>query len=152
RLPPEELLGAEDHLAECAECRLLIESALDTDAVALYAELAADSAVGTHLTFEQSAAYVDGMLGGEERRMIDDHLASCARCAALMADLRAFRNEVALDLDREYRPETTTLTAPWLIRIKAMLPAPLSEIPLWVYAAAPALLLLAVAWWVVWRG
>jgi Putative zinc-finger len=152
RLPPVELLGADDHLAECAECRRLVESALDNDVMALYAGLAADAAVGTHLKFEQSAAYVDGMLGGEERRMIEDHLASCAHCAPLVADLRAFRNEVARDLDREYRPETTPPTGSWLARIKAVLPAPLSRIPIWVYAAAAALLLLAVAWWIAWRG
>lgn len=152
RLPPEELLGADDHLAQCAECRRIIESALDNDAVALYAELATDAAVGTHLTFEQNAAYVDGLLGGEERRMIEDHLASCAQCAPQVADLRAFRNEIARDLDREYRPETTALAASWPTRIKAVLPAPLFKIPIWVYAAAPALLLLAVAWWMAWRG
>jgi len=152
RLTPKELLGADDHLAECAECRRLVESALDNDAVALYAELAAEADVGTHPTFDESAAYVDGLLGGEERRVIEDHLASCAQCAPLVADLRAFRNEVAGDLDREYRPETTAPTANWLTRIKAVLPAPLFKIPIWVYAAAPALLLLAVAWWMAWRA
>src|SRR5262245_45155731 len=106
--------------------------------MALYATFAGDAAVGTHPAFEQSAAYVDGLLGGEERRMIEDHLASCAQCAPLVADLRAFRNEVARDLDREYRPETTALAAGWLTRFKAVLPAPLPKIPIWVYAAAPA--------------
>jgi len=152
RLAPEELLGADEHLAECAECRRHVESALDTDAVALYAELAADAAVGTHPSFDESAAYVEGLLGGEERRVVEDHFASCARCAPLLADLRAFRNEVARDLDREYVPQTTALPASWTTRIKALLPAPLFDIPIWVYAAAPALLLLAVAWWMAWRA
>ncbi|HKQ79395.1 MAG TPA: zf-HC2 domain-containing protein [Blastocatellia bacterium] len=152
RLAPEELLGADDHLAECAECRRLVESALNNEAAALYAELATDAVLGTHPTFEQSAAFVDGLISGEERRMIEDHLASCAQCAPLVADLRVFRNEVALDLDREYRPETMAAGASWLTRFKAVLPAPLSNIPVWVYAAAPVILLLAVAWWIVWRG
>jgi hypothetical protein len=152
RLTPEELLGVDDHLAECAECRRLIESGLDNEAAALYAELATDSAIGTHPTFEQSAAYIDGLLGGEERRMIEDHLASCAQCAPEVADLRAFRNEVARDLDREYLPGTAAAPASRLDRVKAVLPAPLFKIPIWVYAAAPVLLLLAAAWWLVWRG
>jgi anti-sigma factor RsiW len=101
KLSPAELLSVDDHLAECAECRRLVASALNHNAVRLYAELAAEVAVGQHLTFEQSAAYVDGLLGGDERRMIEDHLASCALCAPLTDDLRAFRNEIAPELDRE---------------------------------------------------
>ena len=155
KLAPAELLGVDDHLAECAECRRLVESALDNDAVGLYAELAAETAVGTHPTFEQSAAYVDGLLTGEQRRMIEDHLASCAQCAPLTEDLRAFRNEIAPELDREYRPrEMAERAAPqagrW-DRIVAALPAPFFKIPLWGYAAS-ALLLLAVAGWMAWRA
>jgi hypothetical protein len=155
RLAPKELLGADDHLAGCQECRRLVESSLNSDAVALYAELAAETAVGTHPAFEQSAAYVDGLLTGEARRMMEDHLASCAECAPLVADLRAFRNEIAQDLDREYRPATSAPAAGWLgglDRIKAVLPASLFKIPVWRYAAAPVLLLLAVAGWMAWRA
>jgi predicted anti-sigma-YlaC factor YlaD len=100
-LAPAELLGADDHLAGCVECRRLVESALDNDAMGLYAGLAEGAAVGQHLSFDQSAAYVDGLLTGAERRMIEDHLASCARCAPLTTDLRAFRNEIATELERE---------------------------------------------------
>ncbi|MGE0127283.1 MAG: zf-HC2 domain-containing protein [Blastocatellales bacterium] len=154
RLAPAELLGADDHLAECSECRRVVESSLDNDAVALYAELAAEAAVGPHPVFEQKAAYVDGLLTGEERQAVEDHLASCAECAPVVADLRAFRNEIAPELDREYRPSTPAPTAGrpgGLDRIKAVLPAPLFKIPVWVYAAAPILLLLAVAGWMAWR-
>ncbi|MGH9937056.1 MAG: zf-HC2 domain-containing protein, partial [Blastocatellia bacterium] len=128
-------------------------------AVGIYTELAAEAAVGPHPVFEQSADYVDGLLTGEERRVIEDHLASCAQCAPLVADLRAFRNGIAQELDREYRPAIPAPTAGWpdrpsrLDRIKAVLPAPLFKIPVWVYAAAvPALLLLAVAGWMAWRA
>ncbi len=152
RLAPEELLGADDHLAECQECRGLIASALSNNAVTLYSELATAAAVGAHPTFDQSAAYVDGLLSGEERQSVEDHLASCAQCAPQVADLRAFRNEIAGALDREFRPETTATTTGWPTRIKAVLPAPLFRIPFWVYASAPALLLLALAWWIAWRA
>jgi hypothetical protein len=150
-LAPAELLGVDDHLAECEECRRLIESTLNCDVAPLYADLAAEAAVGPHLTFEQSAAYVDGLLTGGERRMIEDHLASCARCAPLTADLRAFRNEIAPELDREYRPqgaaEGPPLQTGWRDRIAAALPGLFQKIPLWVYATS-VLSLLAVAGWI----
>jgi Putative zinc-finger len=147
-LAPAELLGADDHLAGCGECRRLVESALDNDAIGLYAGLAEGAAVGQHLSFDQSAAYVDGLLTGAERRMIEDHLASCARCAPLTTDLRAFRNEIAPELEREYRPRGATegASSSWLDRIVAGLPSPLLKIPSWIYAAATLSLLAATAW------
>jgi hypothetical protein len=122
----------------------------------LYAELTVESALLPHLTFDQTAAYVDSLLNGEERRMIEDHLASCAQCALLTADLRAFRNEIAPELDREYHPQVESkgvaaMRAGWRDRMAAALPAPFREVPRWVYAA-PALLLLAAAGWMAWRA
>jgi Putative zinc-finger len=147
-LAPAELLGADDHLAGCEKCRRLVESALDNDAMGLYAGLAEGAAVGQHLSFDQSAAYVDGLLTGAERRMIEDHLASCARCAPLTTDLRAFRNEIATELEREYRPRGAAEGAPsgWLDRVVAGLPSPLLKIPSWIYASAALSLLAAAAW------
>lgn len=156
KLAPAELLGVDDHLAECRECRRLIESTLNNDAMGLYADLADGAAAGQglsfdHLSFDQCAAFVDGLLTGEERRMIEDHLASCARCAPLTADLRDFRNEIAQALDREYRPREAArrvaARAGWRDRVVAALPPPFLKIPSWIYAAA-ALSLLAVAGWV----
>jgi Putative zinc-finger len=148
KLAPAELLGVDDHLAECGECRRLIESAPGNGAIGIYADLAEGAAVGSHLSFDQTAAYVDGLPTGEERRMVEDHIASCARCAPLTADLRDFRNEIAPELDREYRPRgaANRAQAGWLDRIAAALRAPLLKIPSWIYAAT-ALSLLAVAVW-----
>ncbi|MBO0724246.1 MAG: zf-HC2 domain-containing protein [Blastocatellia bacterium] len=157
KLAPAELLGMDDHLAECAECRRLIESTLNNDAIGLYAALAAEAAAGPHLTFDQTAAYVDGLLTGEERRMIEDHLASCARCAPLTDDLRAFRNEIAPDLGREYRPremarrmaqeaaESAPQAGRW-DRIAAALLAFFPKIPFWIYAALVLSLSAAAVW------
>ena len=148
KLAPAELLGMDDHLAECGECRRLIESAPGNDAIGLYADLAEGAAVGSHLSFDQTAAYVDGLLTGEERRMVEDHIASCGRCTPLTADLRDFRNEIAPELDREYRPTEAAKAAHagWPDRIAAALRAPILKIPSWIYAAT-ALSLLAVAMW-----
>jgi putative zinc finger protein len=148
-LMPAELLGVDDHLAECAECRRLIESTLNNDVAGLYADLTAEAAAGPHLSFDQSAAYVDGLLTGEDRRMIEDHLASCALCAPLTDDLRAFRNEIAPELDREYSPQNLTERdpkPPWPHRAAAAMRAVLPQIPSWIYAAL-VLLLTAVAVW-----
>src|SRR5262249_16857682 len=64
-------------------------------------------------------------------------------------DLRAFRNEIAPELEREYRPRAAAPPpqASWRDRIAAALPAPFLKIPLWIYAA-PVLALLAVAAWI----
>ncbi len=153
KLTPAELLGVGDHLAVCAECRDSVESVLNYGVAGLYAELVKEAAVNQHLNFEQIATYVDGRLTGEERRMIEDHLASCGECPPLVADLRVFRNEIAPDLDREYRPAEDVPRVPSGSigkRKAAALPASFSKIPLWVYA--PALLLLTVVGWMAWRA
>jgi len=149
KLTPAELLGVDDHMAECRECRRLIESAPGNDAIGLYADLAEWAAVGAHLGFDQSAAYVDGLLTGEDRRMVEDHIASCARCAPLITDLRDFRNEIAPELDREYRLRGAAKGAQvgWPDRIAAAARAPIFKIPSWIYAMT-ALALLAVAVWI----
>ena len=148
-LTPAELLGVDDHLAECAECRRLIESMLNNDVAGLYADLTAEAAVEQHLSFDQTAAYVDGLLTGEGRRMVEDHLASCAMCAPLVDDLRAFRNEIAPELDREYRPQNPAERTPKEPRrhvAAAALRASLPKIPLWIYAALVLLFAAAAAW------
>jgi hypothetical protein len=154
KLAPAELLGADDHMAECVECRRLVESRFNIDAMGLYADLAAQAAVGPHLTFDQSAAYVDGMLTGEERRMVEDHLASCARCAPITDDLLAFRNEIAPELDREYGPapaRPVTEESRWRRFIQAV-----SEFgprsPALVFGSALAAILLMVAGRLIWRA
>jgi len=149
-LAPAELLGVDGHLAECPECRRLVESALDNDAIGLYTDLAQGVAVAPHLSFDRTAAYVDGLSTGEERRMIEDHLASCARCARLTADLRDFRNEIAPNLDREYLPQgaapATEPRAGLWDRVVAAASKSYLKIPAWIYAAV-ALSLLVVAGW-----
>ncbi len=105
RLRAAELLAASDHLAECELCRKGLEDAIDGDAAffAVHAETLGEDAA-THLTAEQTADYVDKNLTGEALQMAQDHLSSCESCVFAVEDLRAFRNEVAPSLDREYRP------------------------------------------------
>ncbi|MCG6958049.1 MAG: zf-HC2 domain-containing protein [Gemmatimonadetes bacterium] len=37
---------------------------------------------------DQFSEYLDGSLGAEDRRAVEEHLAGCARCAAVLSDLR----------------------------------------------------------------
>lgn len=157
KLAPNELLSVGDHLAACAECRQRTETALSYGAgeVALYAQLSAEADALSHLNFEQSAGYVDGLLTGDERWMVKDHLASCAQCAMAADDLRAFRNEIAPELDRECRPAAPAIevvaAAGWRERIAARLSATFFKSPAMAFGAALAVLLLA-AGWMAWRA
>ena len=112
----------------------------------LYDDFATEAAVGSHLTFEQSADFVDGLVTGDERRTLEDHLAACAQCAPLISDLRIFRNQVASELDREVRP-SDSLTEPRLHSNNASR----SKFPVWLYASVAAVVFLGIAAWVVWR-
>lgn len=142
KLSPADLLRADDHLAECIPCRQSMEAALNQTGMGLYAELAAETPAGAHPTFEQNAAYIDGLLDDEERRQLQDHFASCVECARLADDLRAFRNEIAPELDREFRPAES----------KPEAPPPRFQFRFPVLAWAAALALLAVAGWLLWRA
>ena len=155
QLPPEDLLAADDHLAECSECRNVVRSPMNTAAVTVYADLASETSVAEHPSFEQKAAYVEGLLTGDARRMIEDHLASCAQCAPQVADLRTFRNQIAPEMDREFLPGDLAQGAKLQRNVdqsSRTLSPPLLKIPGWIYAVAPALLLLALAAWVAWKS
>jgi anti-sigma factor RsiW len=85
-----------------------VESALSNDAafVALHEEALSENGSAGHLSTEQTADYVDRHLSGEALQFVNDHLTGCEHCALAVADLRAFRNEIAPSLDREYGPTT----------------------------------------------
>jgi anti-sigma factor RsiW len=106
-----QLLSVSDHLDDCGACRRRIESAMNGDAafLALRAEVFGETAeipsphlVQTHPTAEQSSAYVDGTLAGEELQLVVDHLTLCEQCALAVDDLGVFRNQIAPSLDRKY--------------------------------------------------
>src|SRR6185295_12075432 len=100
-----------DHLDLCQACRERVEAGLDVNAAffALRDEAFAENGnAGAHLTSEQTAEYVDRNLSGDELQFVTDHVSSCEQCAFAVEDLRAFRNEIATGLDREYGPLNAT--------------------------------------------
>jgi hypothetical protein len=156
-----ELLSLSEHLGECEECRRQIESSMDGDATffALRSEvfeepgdIASSQLVGAHLTAEEMAGYVDRTLSSEGLQIVADHLTCCEPCAVAVDDLRAFRNEIAPLLDREYHPASTsspteggwrqTLTS--LTGLFRVFPVP-------AFGAALGILLLTGTGWLIWR-
>ena len=161
QLEVAELLSVCDHLGACEACRRRVEGATDRggDFFALRSELfgeaadvSATPAMRAHLTAEQTAAYVDGTLSGEGLQTVSDHLSSCEHCALSVEDLRAFRDEVAPSLEREYRPAAVppSTEGRWR-RAFASLPALFRVSPVPAFGAALAVILLAVFGWLIWR-
>ena len=151
QLPAAELLAVSDHLGACDACRSRVESALSNDAAffALHEEAFSENGnlTGGHLTSEQTADYVDKHLSGEALQVVNDHLAGCEHCALAVADLRAFRNEIAPSLDREYGPTTTParpVKSGWFASLFKVAPVP-------ALGGALAILLLAAIAWIIWR-
>jgi len=153
RLAAAELLNVSDHLGECEACRGIIEAASNGDAAffALHEEtFGAAGELIMHLSAEQAAEYVDRNLSGEALQMVDDHLANCQPCALAVADLRAFRNEIAPSLDCAYSPATVAVTTKesWRSRFASLFRV--SPIPAFG-GAALAVVMLAVVAWLAWR-
>ena len=145
QLPATEVLAVSDHLSECEACRLRVEN--DAAFVALYESLS-ENGNAEHLTTEQTADYVDKNLSGDGLQLVNDHLAGCEHCALAVADLRAFRNEIAPSLDRNYGPTQAPVRVGWRERFASLFRV--APVPAFGGAALAMLLLAAIAW-IIWR-
>ena len=108
--------------------------------------------LSNHLTAEQTAEFVDKNLSGEALQVVTDHLAGCEQCLVAVEDLRAFRNEIAPSLDREYQPAAVASSAvkeSWFTRFGSLFRV--SPVPAFG-GAALAVLLLGIIAWLVWRA
>jgi predicted anti-sigma-YlaC factor YlaD len=151
RLGATELLALSEHLGACEVCRQRMDSNGDAMFFALHADLFGDNGVSAHLTSEQTAEYVDKNLAGEELQMAVDHLSNCEQCAIAVNNLRAFRNEIAPSLDREYAPVVdvpAVLGTSWRRRFLAAFRT--SPVPAFG-GAVLAVLVLAFIGWMIWR-
>ncbi|HEY0171457.1 MAG TPA: hypothetical protein VGB98_10575 [Pyrinomonadaceae bacterium] len=162
RLQAAELLSVSDHIGECEACRRRVEDATDGDATfyAVRSELFGEAAEGSathaaraHLTAEETADYVDGTLSGELFQTASDHLSGCDHCAMSVEDLRAFRDEVAPSLEREYKPATVPASSEgrWR-RAFASLSSLFRVSPVPAFGAALAVVVLTLTGWLVWRA
>jgi len=156
QLPAAELLAVTDHFGGCDLCRQRIVRAENGDAayLDLHSQVFAEvPETVQHPTMEQTAAYVDRNLAGEELQVVDDHLAHCEECVFAVADLREFRNEIAPSLDRQYGPAPgpSPAESSWRRTLRS-LTAPFRVSPVPAFGgAALAILLLAFIAWLVWR-
>jgi hypothetical protein len=153
QLGAAELLSVSDHLGECEVCRVRVESGKNGEAafVALHMEaFSPNGELSAHLTSEQAAEYVDKNLSGETLKMVTDHLVSCEQCAVAIEDLRAFRNEIAPSLEREYGPVAVPRKSESSWRQRFVSLFHLSAVPAFG-GGALAVLLLAVTGWLIWR-
>ena len=150
QLGAAELLAVGDHLGECEVCRGRVEGAVSDDAgfLALHEEAFSENGFDSaHLTAQQTADYVDQNLAGEALQMVDDHLSGCEQCAVGVADLRAFRDEIAPSLDRRYGPAQAS-EGGWLRKFASLFKA--QPVPAFGAAALTVVVLATIAW-LVWR-
>ncbi|HET9528461.1 MAG TPA: zf-HC2 domain-containing protein, partial [Pyrinomonadaceae bacterium] len=155
QLPASELLAVTDHLGRCDVCRARIQSAGNGEAAffSLRSQTFDDAPQTVeHLTMDQTAAYVDRSLSGEELQFVTDHLLHCEQCNLATEDLREFRNEIAPSLDRDLQPASVPSPAEssWRKTLRS-LTAPFRVSPVPAFGGALAILLLAVIAWIVWR-
>jgi hypothetical protein len=149
-----EWLFVSDHLSVCKSCRLEVEKALNPDAVyrALKsevfnsAEALSSSPEQAHLTFEQLAGLVDGIVADKELRAVNEHLTWCEECEAAVDDLRAFTNRKVSKPDMEPRSSRTDAAAesPWRRMAARLRPSRLNS-PAFAFGSAFILILLVLA-------
>ena len=161
QLSGRELLTVSDHLGICEACSRRVERALSGDAAYLalrssvFHETPEESASAerAHLTFEQIAGMVDGALAREESPIVQDHLSCCEQCALAVEDLRAFRDQVAPEINRKrqlppVKPATETHWRGLISTLSAWWP----KSPALVYGSALAAILVVATGWVAWQS
>ncbi len=154
RLPGAELLAVGDHLAACEACSLRLETALNADAAffGIHDEAFAETeGTSLHLTSAQTAEFVDKNLAGDELQFVTDHLNHCEQCVLAVADVRAFRNEIARSLDRQYGPTQVAVVEKVSVWEKFISRFRVSPVPAFGSAALAVLLLVFIGW-IVWRS
>ncbi len=157
-----EFLSASRHLRDCEACRLKVERVLDDDEVfyalksevfGALAETVSSLAEQAHLTFERTAAYVDGALGGEELQAVKDHITGCEQSAMAVNDLNVFRNRVTPGHDREYQRAPASAAEEnrgrrFVAAVRSFMP----RSPALIAASALAALLMVAAGWLIWQA
>lgn len=100
-----ELLAAMNHIAFCEECRELVCSEQKTSAaVKSFRDDLSRQAHGDHIPYEELARCIDDGLSQADREIFESHVETCSRCAAELADLRAFKAEMTTYPEIERKP------------------------------------------------
>jgi predicted anti-sigma-YlaC factor YlaD len=160
-LPAAEWLFVSDHLSVCEACRRRVEDLVDDEATYLAlksgvfdeTDARSSSVERAHLTFEQMAGFIDEAVAAEDLQVVKDHLAWCEECETAVDDLRAFKDQVAPELERENRPPPMGAAAEgrWR-RLVAVMASFRPKSPAPVFGSALAIILLAAAGSLGWRA
>jgi hypothetical protein len=154
RLAISELLDVTEHLSECETCRqhLQIRLASDQQFLTLHSDVNENPQPSLHLSPKQAGSYIDQELTNDELQSANDHLVSCELCNLTIKDLRAFRNEIAPSIDREYKPvpSAASRTSWWRRTFKTFSSWLQSPVP--VLSTALAIAVVAGVGWMIWRN
>lgn len=92
-LPPNELLTADDHLAECQSCRKESGnlSSNQQNIEFLKIEVLKKEVAGNHLTYEQINSYVDNEIDDIAREIVETHKIVCTECATELREIQELR-------------------------------------------------------------
>lgn len=99
-MSPVELLTADDHIRVCAVCAERVRMESRPLAASLILQANMESAEQEHLLYEEVEAYIDGEISGEDRELVELHLARCPHCSSQVAAARG----VYVDADETAAP------------------------------------------------
>ena len=146
-LSPAEVLGLDDHLAECESCkaeRRNNEKSREARAQVISALQQQTTFEEAHLAYQQLADYVDDVLSDVDRELMDSHLEFCQSCSAEVRDLEATKASLAELQPARYSPRK--IPSLWQ-RFTAGWQLPTIRIP--VQVAAAIILVVFVIWMVM---
>jgi hypothetical protein len=106
RLPADDLLEADAHVHDCADCRGRLARVVDWSRC--LGELSGETEPLEHLSYEQLARYVENRLSQAQRAHVDRHVEVCDMCLAELGDLEQFAGDVNVAPEvvaRRYRAE-----------------------------------------------
>lgn len=146
RMPPVELLAADDHLGLCDACYARMGAAQGLDDKLLAASKAFDAATHSevsHLTYEQIAAMADNQLDDIAQEVIGSHLELCQRCQTELNEVREVSS--AMEVTPAEQHVLPTPRAPSLQeRLVSVWRRPIFRIPATTFAALAVVALAAL--------
>ncbi len=109
RLAGADLLAADDHLAECPECRGKVSGDSEAALLSLARTLESPGMDDGHLEYELIRAYVDGEQPLDAREAMESHLRECQWCRAEVDDLLLFAERIKL------QPRRRPAVSRWIV-------------------------------------
>src|SRR6266568_2384036 len=98
KMPPSELLAADDHLVECGDCRQSLARIVPGAAgsAGLWQALtSSEPPAARHLSHEELAAFAENDWSKVDRQQVMVHLERCPQCSEDAEDLRKFHDDLA---------------------------------------------------------